>query len=124
ERLRRRARLRERQAHQAGRAARAEVAGAPRRQGLSPGVAARRRRPAVRGGRLAAAAILAVRSLPGDRQVRTLSDDARWNAVALAGTIRALIASPETHDGRRVRRTSTHLVAAASLQSSAVDRRL
>ena len=58
------------QAPAAARAACAAVAAALRPQGLPAELAAGGGRPAVRGGRLAAAAVLALRVLHGHRQVR------------------------------------------------------
>jgi hypothetical protein len=64
-------------------AARCSLAGALRPQGLPAELAAGRGRPAVRRGRLAAHAVLALRALHGDRQVRALRDDDGGAAVDL-----------------------------------------
>ena len=64
-----------------------QLAAALRPQGLPAELAARRGRPAVRGGRLAAAALLALRGLHGHRQVAALCHDDRGAAVGLSGAL-------------------------------------
>ncbi|CAA9396417.1 MAG: probable membrane protein YPO3302, partial [uncultured Ramlibacter sp.] len=63
----------------------AGVAGAPGAQGLPAVVAADRGRSAVRGGRLAQAAVLALRLLHDDRQVPALRDDDAAAALRVPG---------------------------------------
>ena len=68
-----------------GASARIALARAVRRAGVPAVVAAGRRRPAVRRRRLAAPALLAVRDLHGDRQVRALRDDDGAAALGVSG---------------------------------------
>src|SRR6266508_3010132 len=55
--------------------------------GLSAVLAAVDRRPALRGSRLVASAVLALRALYGDRQVCALRGDDRCAAVVLSGIV-------------------------------------
>ena len=98
-------------------------------------VAADRRRPVMRGGGLAAPAVLAVRRLHGDRQVRALRDDDGALALGLSGDVRAvsaecarpnLVSTPSTRCSVRSVRaarsgscvTMTRLVPTARFSSS------
>jgi hypothetical protein len=63
----------------------AGVAGEARPQGLPAGLAARSGRSAVRGGRLAQAAVLALRGLHGRRQAGALRDHDRQSALGVPG---------------------------------------
>ena len=84
----RRARLRtDDEGPPSGAPARLALARTIRGEGVPAFVAARRRRPALRRGGVASAALLAMRRVHGDRQVRTLRDDDRGTAVGVSGDV-------------------------------------
>ena len=67
---------------------------------MPPGLAAHRRRSAVRGGGLAAPRVLALRAVHGHRQVRALRDHDRRIAVGVPGRVRDR-SSAACHNSRR-----------------------